>query len=247
MAPMNGEGHESGDRLQKFLAARGIASRRGAADLVKAGRVQVNGQTVREPGWRVDARADHVAVDGRELPDERERLRTVLLNKPRGYVCSASERDGRTVLSLLGGVAERLVPVGRLDKNSEGLLLLSNDGDLVLRLTHPRFEQEKTYRVTVSGPVDARALATLRSRLTIDGYRIQPAAVEVLKEGAVQGRTILQFELREGRNRQIRKMCDAAGLTIHRLVRTRIRSLALGNLRPGEWRDLTPAERRALG
>jgi pseudouridine synthase len=237
---------EEGTRLQKFLAGRGVASRRGAAELVGAGRVRVNGEAILEPGHRIDPQCDRVEVDGRPVPRARERLRTVLLNKPRGCVCSASEHDGRTVLSLLRGVQERLVPVGRLDKNSEGLLLLSNDGDLILRLTHPRFEQEKTYRATVSGAVGTPALTILRSRLVIDGYRIRPAQVEVLKPGATAGRTVLQFVLREGRNRQIRRMCEAAGLTVHRLVRTRIRSLACGALRPGEWRDLTPAELRDL-
>lgn len=237
---------DEGIRLQKFLAERGVASRRGAAEVVRAGRVQVNGKVVAEPGWRLNAQSDRVTVDGRALDEAPERRRTVALNKPRGCVCSAADGDGRTVVSLLRGVSERLVPVGRLDKNSEGLLLLSNDGELTLRLTHPRYEHEKTYRVTVSGAVTEAALAILRSRLVIDGYRIRPARVEFVKAGDVPGRSVLLFVLREGRNRQIRKMCEAAGLTVRRLVRTGIGNLALGGLRPGAWRDLTPVELREL-
>jgi len=238
---------DCGIRLQKYLAERGTASRRAAAELIRQGRVQVNGRSVQEPGWRVHPERDRVTVDGRELPRHPERARTVMLNKPRGYVCSASPRDGRTVLSLLRGVRERLVPVGRLDKDSEGLLLLSNDGGLILRLTHPRFEQEKCYRVTVSGAVDDAALAVLRAPYDFDGYRTRPAQVRRLDGGAKPGSAVLEFVLREGRKRQIRRLCEAAGLRVRRLVRTRIRRLMLGGLPTGAWRDLTAADLAALG
>ena len=229
----------TGIRLQKYLAERGLASRRGAGDVIRAGRVTVDGQVVIEPGWRVDPDRARITLDGRNLDAGKAARRTLMLNKPRGYVCSRSATQGRTVFELLRGVNERVVPVGRLDKDSEGLLLLSDDGALVHRLTHPRFGLEKAYEVTVSGTVDPAALATLRTRLVIDGYSIQPVRVRRLGTPAAGEGTVLEFILKEGRNRQIRHMCTAAGLTVRRLVRVRVKSLVLGGLRPGQWRDLT--------
>jgi len=233
-------------RLEKVLAERGLASRRRCAAWIAQGRVTVNEEVVTEPGTRVDPARDTIALDGNPVPRERTDPRTIVMNKPRGVLCSTSSRDGRTIYSLIPDVRERLVPVGRLDKNSEGLVLMSNDGDLANRLTHPRFGQEKTYRVAVSGePTDAH-LKKLRSRLVIDGYRIQPAEVECLGAGEKAGRFLLEFTLREGRNRQIRKMCELAGLRIHRLVRVRIGNLRLTGLRPGQWRDLNASEIKRL-
>lgn len=233
-------------RLQKVLAERGVASRRHCALVIADGRVAVNGQVVTEPGTRVDPSSDTITLDGGPLPRVKPESRTILLNKPRGYICSTSSREGRTVYDLVPNTAERLVPVGRLDKNSEGLLLLSNDGDLVNRLTHPRFGQEKTYRVTVSGSPTEATLARLRSRMVIDDYRIQPAVVNCLRPAEKAERAILAFTLTEGRNRQIRKMCATAGLRIHRLVRVSIAGLTLAGLDTGQWRDLTRTEVRRL-
>jgi pseudouridine synthase len=229
-----------GIRLQRLLAQAGVASRRAAESLIVAGRVAVNGAVVTQLGTRVRVGADRVCVDGKPVGIQRHR--TILLYKPRGYVCSASPRDGRIVLELLNGVAERLVPVGRLDKNSEGLLLLSNDGDLVQRLTHPRHEKEKEYRVTVSGPVSPQTLEHLRRPIELDGYRTRPAGVKLRGASAREGRNIVEFVLREGRKRQVRRLCEAAGLSVRRLVRTRIGPLRMGGMRPGQWRDLTDAE-----
>ena len=238
---------EEGIRLQKFLAERGVASRRKCAEHILAGRVRVNGRVVREPGFRVDAEDDGVSFDRHKLGPQREVCRTILMNKPRGYICSAVAGQGRTVYELLGdSIDERLVPVGRLDKNSEGLLLLSNDGNLINRLTHPRFRQEKTYHITVSGALDRRAMQKLRSRLIIDGYRIHPVAVRILRKDEDSRRVVLEFILMEGRKRQIRKMCEAAGLKVHRLVRVGIRTLSLRGLRPGKWRNLTAGELASL-
>lgn len=260
-----------GIRLQKFLAERGVASRRTCGQYVAAGRVRVNGTIVTQPGIRVDPEKDKVTLDGRVISKRREAHRTILLHKPRGYVCSTFSKQGRTVYALIRDVKERLVPVGRLDKNSEGLLLMSNDGELVNRLTHPRFGQEKTYRVTVSGKVDAVVLKKLRSRLVIDAYRIQPTKVKLLRKVAdpdssgddvgsadpdshVHGdvgsadpeRFLLEFVLKEGRNRQIRKMCKQAALKVYRLVRVKIGNLALARLKPGQWRDLDNRELEKL-
>jgi pseudouridine synthase len=232
-------------RLQKLLAERGVASRRAAADLIRAGKVRVDGEPVREPGLRVDPDRSVVTIEGRPLPGV-ERRRTILLHKPRGYVCSRVGQSSRSIYELLAGVPERVVPAGRLDKDSEGLLVLSNDGDLVNRLTHPRHGQVKVYRATVSGSLDGRVLDRLNGRLVIDGYRIQPAAVTRVRLGQKAGRAILEFRLAEGRNRQVRKMCAAVGLRVHRLVRTASGPLSLRGLSPGEWRDVTPAELKEL-
>ncbi|MBN1557777.1 MAG: rRNA pseudouridine synthase [Lentisphaerae bacterium] len=225
--------------LTRFLAARGLASRRRAADLVRAGRVRVGGAVVTEPGRRVAPEADDVQLDGRPLPARPPPPRTLALYKPRGYVCSTRGQSARTVYALLPEGDARLVPAGRLDKDSEGLLILSGDGELVNRLTHPRYGHAKTYRVTVSGAVDDRALAALRAPLTIDGYRTRPAEAVVRGAGDKPGRTVLEFVLREGRNQQVRRLCRRAGLTVHRLVRTAVGNYTLKGLKPGQWREVT--------
>lgn len=232
----------AGIRLQKYLAERGIASRRHAAELISAGRVAVDGVATTEAGYRVDPARSRVTFDGRPLPPQRLVSRTILVHKPRGVICSASSKQGRTVFDLLPPFPERLVPVGRLDKNSEGLLLLSSDGNLVNRVTHPRFGHAKTYRVTVSGPFTRRTLERLRSRMLIDGHRIQPARVRLLGEGSLPGRVRLEFVLREGRNRQIRKMRALVSLRVHRILRVALGAITIGNMKPGEWRVLTEEE-----
>ena len=238
-------------RLQKVLAERGVASRRGSAEIIAAGRVAVNGTVVTEPGQRVDPLEDSITVGGAPLPAEREGKRTILLYKPRGYICSRSSKQGKTIFELLEGIPERIVPAGRLDKDSEGLLLLSNDGDLIERLTHPRFAEEKVYRATVSGSLAPEVLSDLERPIEIDGYTTQPVQVKVLREGRTteqpnsrktngekQGqKVILEFVLSEGRNRQVRRLCERSGLRVHRLVRTQIGSLTLKGLKPGQWRE----------
>jgi len=235
-------------RLQKFLANCGVKSRRGCIDLLTARRVKVNGETVSEPGFRMDPKKDRVLVDEKQisLPST---TRTIVLYKPRGYICSTptGRPEEKTVYELIKKIKERLVTVGRLDKNSEGLLLMSNNGILVLRLTHPRYGSEKTYHATVSGEVNRQVLQQLSSRMTIDGYRIMPAKVRLLRESENKGkRYVLSFTLKEGRNRQIRKMCEMVGLKIHRLVRISVGKLSLKGMKPGQWRDLTPEELKEL-
>ncbi len=248
-APADSTAETSAPRLQVVLAARGVASRRQASEIIGAGRVRVNGEIVRSPGQHVDPSWDRIEVDGRALAAAPEAARTIMVNKPIGLVCSADARQGRTVCDLVAHLPERLVPVGRLDKASEGLLLLSNDGPLIARLTHPRHGHRKRYEVDVRGDLTEAALELLRSRLVLDGYRIQPAEVAVLQRGA--GRHRLAVTLAEGRHHQIRRMCGQAGLEVVRLKRVAIDALTLGDLRPGGWRDLTPVElaglRRGVG
>ncbi len=232
-------------RLQKFLAARGCGSRRACEQLIAAGRVLVNGRPA-ALGMSVIPGDDRVLLDGREVAAAAPPCRVLLLHKPRGYQCTAAA--ARTVYDLLPPADRALRIAGRLDKDSEGLVLLANDGALLQRLMHPRHGRVKIYRVTASGPVNPAVLRGLQAPLTMpDGYITRPAAVSVLQAGAAPGRVILEFQLTEGRNRQVRRLCERSGLRVHRLVRTMLGDLNLRGLSPGQWRALTPAEIRALG
>ncbi len=244
-------------RLQKVLSQAGIASRRAAETLMAEGRVTVNGTTVREMGTKADPAVDDIRVDGRRVKGA-ERLRYLLLNKPAGYVSTRSDPQRRpTVIDLLRGVREYVYPVGRLDYDTEGLLLLTNDGDLAARLTHPRHGVERTYEAQVAGMPDERALERLRTGIPLDGRRTLPAEVELLNKGrsghgpATSGhgpRThgVLRLTIREGRNRQVRRMLEAVGHPVRSLHRTRIGPIADRQLRPGQWRDLRAQEIAAL-
>lgn len=230
------------ERLQKILSAHGVSSRRAAEGYLSAGRVTVNGCTARV-GDKADPERDDIRVDGRPL--RRPARRTYLmLNKPRGYVTTLSDEKGRrTVAELVAGCGARVWPVGRLDLNSEGLLLMTDDGDLTHRLTHPSHEVEKEYRVRVRGDVDA-ALPVLTGPMELDGQALRPARVRVLNR--TPGGGTLSITIHEGKNRQVRRMCAAAGLEVAALKRVREGTLTLGGLKPGEWRRLTREELRAL-
>jgi 23S rRNA pseudouridine2605 synthase len=234
------------ERLQNILAHAGVASRRKSAEIIAEGRVTVDGVVVREPGLKVDPAAVAVKMDGKPVAVAEER-RTVVLYKPVGVLSSMSDPFGGRTVAELVKVPERLVPVGRLDKDSEGLLLMSNDGELVNRLTHPRYEHRKTYLVKVAGRWSADKLEILRSPLTLDdGYTIRPVPVEVVREWENNTR-LLKFTLGEGRKRQIRKMCSAAHLVVLSLKRVAVGGFELPKeLAPGEWRDLTAAELELL-
>lgn len=238
------ENSEKMERLQNVLAHAGVASRRKAAEIIAEGRVTVDGLVIKEPGARVDPTAARIKVDGKLLAGA-ERKRTIMLYKPVGVLSSVSDPfGGETVADFIRGkIPERLVPVGRLDKDSEGLLLMSNDGDLTLRLTHPRYEHEKTYIVRAAGHWSEDKLRVLRSDVAMpDGYRIRPVPVEVLHVGD-DNVHLLRFKLREGRKRQIRYMCSAAHLVVVSLKRVAIGDLKLPEtMQPGEWRDLTADE-----
>ena len=235
------------ERLQNILSHAGVASRRHAADLIAAGRVTVDGLVVREAGARYDAAAVAIAVDGEPVAAA-EAKRTIMLYKPVGVLSSMSDPfDGKTVADLVRGIPERVVPVGRLDKDSEGLLLMSNDGELTFKLTHPRYEHEKTYVVEVAGRWSEEKLRILRGPVTMpDGYVIRPVPVAVLKE-PVNNVTTLEFRLHEGRKRQIRYMCSAAHLVVVKLKRVAVGGVRLSDdLQPGEWRDLSAEEAARL-
>ena len=239
------------ERLQNILAHAGVASRRGAAALIESGVVTVDGIVVKEPGARFDDGVV-IKVNGKAI-SAAEKPRTIVLYKPVGVLSTMSDPfGGKTVAELIYGdagtkIAERLVPIGRLDKDSEGLLLMSNDGTLVNELTHPRFNHTKTYLVKVAGRWSAEKLKTLRSPLTLDdGYTIRPVPVEVVQEWENNTR-LLKFVLSEGRKRQIRKMCSAAHLVVLTLKRVKVGNFELPHdLQPGEWRDLTDAELKLL-
>ena len=221
-------------RIQKVLAALGVGSRRYCEELIGAGRVTVNGQ-VAAVGMSVDDERDSFCVDGAEIGGQPPAT-YLLLHKPRGYVTTAKDEKGRkTVLDLVSDCPVRVVPVGRLDMYSEGLLLLTNDGALTNRLTHPRYEHEKEYLVWVQGDV-AAAMPLLSRPQEIDGVAMQGAVVQK------KGDQLLSMVLREGKNRQIRKMCEQAGLQVTRLKRIRMGSLTLGELSLGQWRNLTESE-----
>lgn len=234
------------ERLQNILAHAGIASRRKSAEIIAEGRVSVDGIIVKEPGVKFDPSAVKIKVDGRELQIV-ESKRTVVLYKPTGVLSSMSDPFGGRTVAELVDVSERLVPVGRLDKDSEGLLLMSNDGDLVNKLTHPRYEHRKVYLVKVAGRWNEEKLALLRSPITLDdGYTIRPVPVEVVREWENNTR-LLKFTLSEGRKRQIRKMCSAAHLVVLSLKRVAVGGFSLPKeLAPGQWRDLTAEEISSL-
>jgi 23S rRNA pseudouridine2605 synthase len=227
-----------GERLQKVLARVGLASRRVCEDLIAEGRVRVNGE-VADLGRRVDAEHDVIEVDGALVPTA-PGLVHYLLNKPAGVVTTAVDTHGRPTVVELVPAEPRVFPVGRLDADSEGLLLLTNDGELTHRLTHPSFGVEKEYVVSVDGDPSPAALRRLREGVDLDDGPTAPAKVARISAG------LLRITIHEGRNRQVRRMCEAVGHPVTRLVRSRIGPLADRRLKPGEWRPLTPEEVRSL-
>lgn len=236
------------ERLQKLLSMAGVASRRASEELITQGRVEVNGEVVRTLGSKADPGTDVIKVDGRRLRFD-VRVRYLLLNKPKNVVTTRKDPQGRrTVIELLRGVREYVYPVGRLDYDSEGLLLLTSDGTLAAKLTHPRHAVERVYEAIVTGTPHEDALEKLRRGIFLDGSRTAPADV---RRGASVGSgrpelTRLTITLREGRNRQVRRMCASIGHPVRKLTRTRMGPVKLGDLRPGQWRDLTDREIRLL-
>jgi 23S rRNA pseudouridine2605 synthase len=239
------------ERLQKILSQAGIASRRASEQLMLDGRVTVNGATVRELGTKADASRDDIRVDGRRVKIV-TRHRYLLLNKPRGYVTTrADEKHRPTVIDLLRGVSEYVYPVGRLDYESEGLLLLTNDGDLAARLTHPRHGVARVYEARVLGVPDERDLARLSRGLIIDGRRTEAADITLLPHARDAKEATLVVTIREGRNRQVRRMCEAVGHPVTHLKRVAIGPIKDSTLKVGRWRELRPEEverlRKAAG
>ena len=234
-------------RLHVFLARAGKGSRRAMEAAIAAGRVRVNGEPVTRLGAKIDPSSDLVALDGQRVDPAVEARVYVALNKPRGVLTTASDDRGRkTVLDLLpqSVLRHRLYPVGRLDRDSEGLVLLTNDGKLTNRITHPSYDHEREYAVDIAEAPDPAVLEELRSGVRLDGVLTRPAHFEVLSTR--NGVTTLRVVLREGKNRQIRRMLTARGHDVVRLVRTRLGPIRLGSLKPGDWRYLDSGEVSAL-
>ena len=226
------------DRLQKILSTRGVASRRGAEAMIEAGRVTVNG-VVATLGQSADPDVDEILLDGKPLPSGSESV-YILLHKPRGYVTTLSDEKGRkTAAQLVADCGVRVYPVGRLDMDSEGLLLFTNDGDFANAMMHPKHEVEKTYLTWVEHYTEA-SLDALKKPIELDGYMIRAPKIRLIKPG------LLEITIHEGRNRQVRRMCEAAGMHVTRLKRVREGKLLLGDLPIGKWRYLTPAEVESL-
>ncbi len=242
-------------RLNKFLAHAGVASRRAADQFIAAGRVKVNGRVVREMGVQIDPDRDRVLVDGRSVTIKRDRYTYLLLNKPQGVITSRKDPEGRpTILTLIPPKYHHLHPVGRLDFQSEGLVLLTDDGDLTQRLSHPSFQHEKEYWVLVTGPVPDVALYKFRKGVRLDDGMARARVRRLGKIPPQQrfwikqepGRTWLSFILTEGRNRQIRRMCQAVDLRVTRLVRVSIDAIHIGDLKPGQWRLASKKQLKAI-
>ena len=228
------------ERLQKLISSAGLASRRAAEELIKQGRVKVNGETA-SLGMSADPELDDIRVNGKRLRISGTRV-YIMLNKPRGYVTTLSDEKGRkTVAELVKGAGRRLYPVGRLDLNSEGLLIMTDDGEAANALMHPSHEVGKTYRVTVSGREPEAAVRELEALREVEGEPIRPAQVSFAGETG-EGKYMLDVTIHEGRNRQVRKVCAAAGLEVRRLVRIAEGELSLGGLQTGKWRHLTSEE-----
>ncbi len=226
------------ERLQKIIAARGVCSRRQAEKWIAEGRVRCNG-AVAELGQCADERVDRITIDGQPLPREPEHI-YLMLNKPRGYVTTLSDERGRkNAAELVSGCGERVYPVGRLDMDSEGLLLFTNDGEFANVMMHPKHEVEKTYRVWVNG-YSAENLQRLKRPIELDGYQIRPPKLRLIT--CEETRAVIEVTIHEGRNRQVRRMCSQAGMDVRKLLRISEGRLRLGSLKRGQWRHLTAEE-----
>ena len=226
------------ERLQKIIASRGVCSRRQAEKWITEGRVRCNGE-VAQLGQCADETADQITIDGKPLPSNQKHV-YLMLNKPRGYVTTLSDEQGRkNAAQLVEGCGVRVYPVGRLDMDSEGLLLFTNDGEFANLLMHPKHEVQKTYRVWVNGFTDER-LQQLKQPIELDGYLIRPPRVQLIR--TQENGAIVEVTIHEGRNRQVRRMCKNAGMNVQKLLRISEGKLQLGNLKSGCWRYLTDRE-----
>ncbi|CEH29942.1 pseudouridine synthase [Aneurinibacillus migulanus] len=229
------------ERLQKIMAQAGVASRRKCEELIVSGRVKVNGVIIQELGYKADAARDEIEVDGKKIA--RENHVYFLLNKPTGYITSVTDPQGRkTVLDLMEGIEERIYPVGRLDYDTSGLLLLTNDGEFANRITHPRHELDKVYEAIVKGRMEEEALIRLRQGIELEDGMTAPADAVRLRFNEKSKTTLIQLTIHEGRNRQVRRMCEAVGHPVRRLKRVRLAFLTLEGVPEGGYRPLTAEE-----
>ncbi|KAF5063775.1 pseudouridine synthase [Anaerotignum sp.] len=233
------------ERLQKFLAEAGVASRRKAEELIAAGKIKVNGKVVTELGTKIDPKKDEVLYLDKEVSKKEVEMVYIMLHKPEGYVTTAKEQFGRPgVMDLVRDVKERIFPVGRLDYDTSGLLLLTNDGDLTYKLTHPKHDVDKTYIAKLYGTPDDMDLQKFRRGVVIDGKQTKPAKMQILEKGERQ--STVEIIIHEGRNRQVRKMCEVIKHPIAQLKRVATGELTMGDLPKGKYRHLTPKEIKYL-
>lgn len=233
------------ERLQKYLANSGVASRRKCEDLILQGKIEVNGKVVTELGTKVNPERDIVKFNGKEVKQV-EKMVYILLNKPIGYVTTADDQFGRETVLDLVKVKERIVPVGRLDMYTSGALILTNDGDFVYKVTHPKHEIEKTYTVTVKGIVQNSEVEQLRKGVKIDDYKTKPAKVKILKTDTEKNFSRLEITIHEGKNRQVRKMCEAVNRKVLALHRSKIGGIGVKDIELGKWRYLKESEIQKL-
>ena len=232
-------------RLQKYLAEAGIASRRKCEEYITDGRIKVNGKIINELGTKVNPEKDEIYFDDKKI-ENKEELVYILLNKPIGYVTTAKDQFNRDTVMNLIKIKERVVPVGRLDMYTSGALLLSNDGNFVYKITHPKHEINKTYTVTLKGIVTKEDIEKLEKGVDIGGYTTKPAKVKILKTDIEKNISRLEITIHEGKNRQVRKMCEAIGKKVQALHRTKIGNISVKTLKIGQWRYLTKKEIQEL-
>lgn len=228
-------------RLQKYLANCGIASRRKSEELITSGKISVNGKVITELGTKINPSTDKILYNGKEIKEESKHV-YILLNKPIGYVTTAKDQFGRDSVMDLVKVKERIVPVGRLDMYTSGALILTNDGDFVYQVTHPKHEIEKTYTVTIKGIVTNEEVEKLRKGVKIDDYITKEAKVKILKTDEEKNQSRLEITIHEGKNRQVRKMCEAIGHKVLALHRSKIAGIGVKDLSLGKWRYLNKEE-----
>lgn len=232
-------------RLQKYLAEAGIASRRKAEELISQGRIKVNSEVITALGTKIDPGKDKVEYDGKFVAKQEEKV-YIILNKPIGYVTTAKDQFNRDSILDLVKVKQRIVPVGRLDMYTSGALLLTNDGDFVYQVTHPKHEIEKTYTVTIKGVVSKEAVEQLKKGIKIEDYTTRPARVKILKIDQEKNQSRLEITIHEGKNRQVRKMCETVGYKVLALHRSQIAGIGVKDLPLGKWRYLSEKERNKI-
>lgn len=238
--------YEEKIRLQKYLAKCGIASRRKAEEYILEGKVKVNGKIITELGTKINSKIDNVMFNNKIIKVVEEKV-YILLNKPIGYVTTTDDQFNRdTVLDLIKGINKKIVPAGRLDMYTSGALILSNDGDFIYKLTHPSHEINKTYTVTLSGIISIEEIEELKNGVKIDDYITRPAKIKILKTDNEKNISRIEITIHEGKNRQVRKMCEAIGKKVKALHRTKIGNINVKNLKIGEWRYLTKEEVKGL-
>lgn len=234
------------ERLQKYIANQGITSRRKAEEAILEGRVQVNGEVVKELGSKIDPEKDEVYFDGKKIKKQEEKV-YILLNKPIGYVTTVEDQFHRdTVMQLIKDCKTKVLPVGRLDMYTSGALLFSNDGDFIYHITHPKHEMTKTYTVTLKGIITTEEVEQLRKGVTIEEYTTRPAKVKILKTDEEKQISRLEIVIHEGKNRQVRKMCEAVGRKVLALHRSKVGIIEVKDLPLGKWRYLQPKEIESL-